>query len=53
MVTFCGINSGINSDTGYIDFSKDHSCVSFKREKIGGHSPTFSGKAHCLRWVKK
>ena len=35
------------------DFSKDYSCLSFKREKIGGHSPTFSGIAHYLRCVKK
>ena len=40
------------TDTGDPDFSKDYSCLSFKREKIGGHSPTFSGIAHYLRCVK-
>ena len=40
-------------DTGYPAFSKDFFCPPFKREKIKGHSPTFSGIAHCLRCGKK
>ena len=43
---------GINSRQGYPDFSKDYHCLSFKREKIGGHSPTFFGIAYSLRCVK-